>query len=123
MNRAYVGATLLALAGCASASASTINPSDDLHCAVVIRTLERNADQLGANATVKKGLYVLQTWYFSKIKRERLDEAQGVVQALKKYPAEVSWAGQKCSNRAFIDPGFSRWKSFSSEDYDRKRIQ
>jgi hypothetical protein len=120
MNKAYLGATLLVLAGCASANASAINPSDDLHCAVVIRTLERGADQLGANATARKGLYVLQTWYFSKIKRERLDEAQGVVEAMKKYPGEVPSAGQKCSDRAFSDPGFSRWKSFASDDYDRK---
>jgi hypothetical protein len=123
MNKAYLGATLLVLAGCASASASAINPSDDLHCAVVIRTLERNADQLGANATARKGLYVLQTWYFSKIKRARLDEAQGVVDAMKKYPAEVSSAGKKCSDRAFSDPGFSRWKSFASDDYDRKAMR
>ncbi|MEG8054975.1 hypothetical protein QP185_20315 [Sphingomonas aerolata] len=123
MNKAYLGATLLVLAGCASASASAINPSDDLHCAVVIRTLQRNADQLGANATARKGLYVLQTWYFSKIKRERLGEAQGVVEAIKKYPAEVYSAGKHCSDRAFSDPGFSRWKSFASDDYDRKAMR
>jgi hypothetical protein len=123
MNKAYLGAPLLVLAGCASASASAINPSDDLHCAVVIRTLERNADQLGANATARKGLYVLQTWYFSKIKQERLDEAQGVIEAMKKYPAEVSFAGHKCSDRAFSDPGFSRWKSFASENYDQKAMR
>jgi hypothetical protein len=56
MNKAYLGATLLVLAGCASASASAINPADDLHCAIVIRTLERNADQLGANVNARKGL-------------------------------------------------------------------
>ncbi|RYF21857.1 MAG: hypothetical protein EOO77_05210 [Oxalobacteraceae bacterium] len=123
MNKAYLGTTLLVLAGCASASASAINPSDDLHCAVVVRTFERNADQFGANATVRKGFYVLHTWYFSKIKRERLDEAQGVVDAMKKYPAEVSSAGKKCSDRAFSDPGFSRWKSFASDDYDRKAMR
>jgi hypothetical protein len=55
MEKAYRGVTLLVLAGCASASASAINPSDDLHCAVVIRTLARNADQLGANATARGG--------------------------------------------------------------------
>lgn len=123
MNKAYLGTTLLVLAGCASASASAINPSDDLHCAVVVRTLERNADRFGANATVRKGFYVLQTWYFSKIKRERLDEAQGVVDAMKKYPAEVSSAGKKCSDRAFSDPGFSRWKSFASDDYHRRAMR
>ena len=84
MNKAYSGAMLLVLAGCASASASAINPSDDLHCAVVIRTLERNADQFGADATARKALYVLQSWYFSKIERERLAGAQGVVEAMKK---------------------------------------
>jgi hypothetical protein len=123
MNKAYLGATLLVLAGCASASASAINPADDLHCAIVIRTLERNADQLGANVNARKGLYELQTWYFSKIKRERLEEAQGVVEAMKRYPAEVSSVGQKCSDRAFSDPGFSRWKSFVSGDYDRKAMR
>jgi len=123
MNKAYLGAMLIGLAGCASTAASAINPSDDLHCAVVIQTLERNADQLGADATARKGLYVLQTWYFSKIKRERLGEAQGVVEAIKKYPAQVSSAGQECSNRAFSALGFSRWKAFASDDYDRKAMR
>jgi hypothetical protein len=120
MKKAYLGATLLVLAGCMSASASTINPSDDLHCAVVIRTLERNADQLEASPTARKGLYVLQTWYFSKIKRERLEEAHGVVEAMKRNPEDVSSVSQKCSNRAFSDPGFSRWKSIASDGYDKK---
>ncbi|MEG3084320.1 hypothetical protein U1707_11760 [Sphingomonas sp. PB2P12] len=123
MNGAHLGATLLVLAGCAPGSASAINPSDDLHCAVVIRTLERNADQLGASPTAKKGLYVLQTWYFSKIKRERLEEARGVLEATKKYPAEVSSVGQKCSDRAFSDPSFTRWMSVASDDYDRKAMR
>ena len=123
MNKAHLGAMLLVLAGCTSASASAINPSDDLHCAVVIQTLERNANQLGADATARKGLYVLQTWYFSRIKRERIDDAQDVVEAVKNHPEEVFSVGKKCSNRAFSDPGFSRWKAFASDDYDQKAVR
>lgn len=120
MNKAYLGATLLGLAGCTAAGASAIDPSDDLHCAVMIRILEQNADEFGATPVAKKGLYVLQTWYFSKIKRERLAEAQGVVEAMKENPGQISSAGQKCSNRAFGDPGFARWRSIVSDDYDQK---
>ena len=123
MNKAYVGATLLGLAGCTAAGASAINPSDDLHCAVMIRILEQNADEFGATPVAKKGLYVLQTWYFSKIKRVRLAEAQGVVEAMKENPGQISSASQKCSNRAFGDPGFARWKSVASDDYDQKAMR
>ena len=61
MTKVFFGATLLVVAGCTSANVSAINASDDLHCAVVIRTLEKNADQLGATPIARKGLYVLQT--------------------------------------------------------------
>ena len=123
MNKACLGAALLVVAGCTSASASAINPSDDLHCAVVIRTLEKNAGQLGASRTVRKGLYVLQTWYFSKLKPERVHEAQGVFGTMKKAPQEVSSVGQQCSNRAFSDPGFRRWKSIASADFDSRVVR
>jgi hypothetical protein len=120
MNKAYPGIMLLFLIGCTSAKASAINPSDDLHCAVLIRTLKKNADQLGATPTATKGLYVLQTWYFAKVKPERLEEAQDVLEAMKENPTEVPPAGQICSNRAFSDPGFSRWRTIASADYDQK---
>lgn len=123
MKKAHLAATLLILSGCTSASASAINASDDLHCAVVLRTLEKNANQLGAAPAARRGLYVLQTWYFSKIKRERLEEAQGVVDAMKRDPSKVSAVGRECSNRAFSDAAFARWKAIASDDYDQKTMR
>lgn len=123
MQRTYLGTVLLILASCTSASGAAIDASDDLHCAVVIRALEKNADRLGATPAAKRGLYVLQTWYFSKVKRERLSEVQRVVDTIRKRPGDVSLAGQSCSNRAFDDPEFSRWKSIASYDYDQKLVR
>ena len=123
MNKAYVVATLLGLEGCTAAGASAINPSDDLHCAIMIRTLEQNADELGATPVAKKGLYVLQTWYFSKLKPERVHEAQGVFGTMKKALQEVSSVGQQCSNRAFSDPDSRRWKSIASADFDSRVVR
>jgi hypothetical protein len=120
MNKAYLGATLLASVSCTSVGASAINPSDDLHCAVAIQTLAKNADQLGANPAARKGLYVLQTWYFSKIERERLGEVRNAVEVMKNNAAQLSSASQICSNRAFSDHGFSGWKAIASDDYDEK---
>lgn len=120
MKKACMGAALLTVAGFTSAGASAINPSDDLHCAVAIRTLERNAGRVGASRTVRKGLYVLQTWYFSKLNRERLEEAQGVLETMRKAPPEVTSVGKKCSDRAFGDPGFPRWKSIASDDFESR---
>ncbi len=120
MNKAHLGTGLLILVSCAPAGSSTLNPSDDLHCAVITRTLEKNADQLGATPEVRRGLYVLQTWYFAKVTPERLEAAQSVVVAMKDNPSEVPSVGQVCSDRAFNHPGFARWQSIASADYDQK---
>lgn len=120
MKKACLAIILLLLSGCTSASPSSINASDDLHCAVVLRTLEKDANRLGAPPDARKGLYVLQTWYFSKIERERLVDAQGVVEMMKRDPSKVVTVGKECSNRAFGDPDFPRWKEIASDDFEQK---
>ena len=120
MTKVYLFASLLVLTSCGGASASALDPSNDLHCAVIILDLQKNSDQHGATPVVKKGLYVLQSWYFSKIKQQQLADAQNVVDAMKSNPGEVSSAARKCSDRAFSDSGFGRWSSFAYKDYDRR---
>jgi len=119
MNKAFFG-TILFLAACTSAQASKIDPSDDLHCAVALLTLEKNADQLGATLTAKKGLYALQTWFFAKVGKERLGETEAVVEAVKANPMKVASIGHTCSRRAFTERDFSRWMSIASADYDQQ---
>lgn len=120
MNKVNLLGTLLVLTACTAARASAIDPTDDLHCGVLTLTLQKNADQRGASPVVKKGLYVLQSWYFSKVKQSRLAEGRAVVDAMKANPSQVASAAKACSDRAFSDAGFSRWSSLASTDYEQR---
>lgn len=107
-------AMLSILTSCGAATANEIDTSDDLHCSVIVHTLEMNAIKLNASPNDKKNLCALRSWFYSrispKIAQDRLAEATSVVEILKRNPGEllVQYAEQ-CAQRAFRKTDFNRW--------------
>ncbi|MEN7537707.1 hypothetical protein [Aurantiacibacter flavus] len=104
-------ALCLVLAGCAQTSADVLDSRDDLHCALAAHTLEMNTDGISTKPQ-RQALYVLRSWYYSKLPEERLNESAAVIEAMKADPEGLLNLVEECVDRAALDKdweGYSRW--------------
>lgn len=114
-------ACLSALAACGSASASTLDPSDDLHCSVVAFYFKGLAEHKGAPADQLRATAVVDGWYAAKVREiaptrwkdldASLTEMAPILEAVKADPMAASDEHMACAKRATEDPSFAAFSN------------
>lgn len=119
MGRAIIWAITCALTGCGLHSAKGIDAGSNLDCGMLFLHAEKNQDIYNATEMERRALYILRSWYFTKIREDQSADDQAVVISIKSNPASVAPALHECTDRAMKDPAFERWASFASKEYRR----
>jgi hypothetical protein len=81
---------------------------------------EKNEDLYNATGVEKRAIYVLRSWYFTKIEKDQAADAQEVVRVIKSNPERVAPALNECTARAMKDPAFEQWASLASKDFQSR---
>lgn len=116
MIKIVIIAATFALTGCSFSKSKAIDAENDLDCATVFLTAEKNEGVYNASESEKRAIFAFRTWYFTKIRKDQVAEYQKVVELIRKNPDELAPALKECGDRAMKDPEFERWASFANKN-------
>ena len=105
-----------ASAGCSNATATTLDPSSDVHCSVLAFYFAGLAEHNRAPADQRHATRVMHEWYSAKIRAvavERWGDMDGMsgeirplLEEVKRAPGDMLDELGKCADRAGADPAF-----------------
>lgn len=98
----------------------TLDSNNDLHCAVVVHTVEMNMAP-DVPPQQQRGIYALRTWYYRDVTEAQLKEAGSIVEELKRNSEAAASIGQECATRAFKHKEFSSWSAAALREFKPRR--
>ena len=111
--------TCTLLSGCGAASATTLDPSDDVHCSVLAFYFNGLAKHQGAPREQLRATKVMHEWYAAKMRQiavERWGDMAGyekevgpLLEGVKSDPKAMGDEMLVCTNRAVAAPGFNQF--------------
>lgn len=116
-----VAATLACtlLSACGAASATTVNPSDDVHCSVLAFYFHGLAEHQGVPRQHLAATKVMHEWYAVKMRQaavERWGDMAGyehevgpLLDSIKSDPKAMEGEMLACVDRATADPAFDQF--------------
>ena len=116
-----VGRTAMCLTAVSCTQGSpTVDGNNDLHCAVVVHTIEMNMAP-GTPELQQRGFHALRTWYYRDVSEGQFKEAASIAEELKRNPEATASIGQECATRAFKHKEFSSWSAAALRDFKPRR--
>lgn len=110
----------IGLAACGQATGSVPDVSSDVHCSVITYYFSSFADQSGAPADQRHATAAITEWYAVRIRElaarrgetnSLTEEAQPILDAVRRDPRAMLDEFQACSDRALADPAFNAFAS------------
>lgn len=98
----------LSLLGCSPSAAKAIDTTNDVHCAIVMHTVEMNAESFGFSDEQKSQAYVLRTWYYLDLTDKDVATGVEVAQSLREDSSRIKDHFLECGARAIQDPKFHK---------------